>query len=106
MVIRKIFIVIGAASCFALPSNSGAQSNPALYEPAHQIAKQMLDDSAATRERAAARVRENNYYEAATEYEALVGRWQGTPDSLLSYPVLMALGGAHLEAAINLVSYG
>ena len=106
--VRNALIAICVAGAVALPRAGCAQSTfpeqlQALYDRTQQFSKAILDDTLQTSERANSRVAEGNFYQAAREYEALLGRHQDTPDSLLTYPVLMALGGAHLEAAINLV---
>ena len=98
---RKVLIFLCAAGAFALPRESFAQ--PAA--PAQQITKQILDDVAATSEAAISLAREGNYQQAARLYETLLERWPNAMDASTTYPALMVLAAAHLEAAVNRVTF-
>ena len=104
---RNILIVGCAVGSLVLASESYAQPSiqAPLYGRIQDFSKKTLDDALATSERANGHARQDNFFQAVQEYEALLARSQGIPNAMMSYPVLMALAGAHLEAAIDRVMY-
>ena len=99
------FTILSMLGSGALVSPSlGQQSTQApIYGHVQDFSKQILDEMRAASERADADVRQASFYQAAREYEGEIDRWGSTPELLLTYPVLMALAGAHLEAAFDRV---
>jgi hypothetical protein len=105
---REVLILLTVVGSLAPPSESYAQQSTQapIFGRIQQFAKTALDATVETSERANRFTREENFFEAARAYETLLAGWQDTPDVLITYPVLMALAGAHFGAAINRVAYG
>jgi hypothetical protein len=98
---RSILILLCAVGSFALAPNSWAQQSTIspIYPHVKDFSKDVLDDVQTTRELADSYVSHKEFLRAAQEYESLLKRREDTPAVLTTYPVSMALAGAHFEAA-------
>jgi len=100
-------MVLCAIISLALSSASYAQlsTQAPIYGHVQDFSKEILVSAVATSERANNFVSQKNYFQALQEYETFLHRSEGVPDVLMTYPVLLAFAGAHLEAAFDRVMY-
>src|ERR1700720_2556016 len=102
---RHVLMVLCASFPLALSSESYSQlSTPAPpYGSVQDFSQKILDNALETRDRANSSVSQKKYSQALQEYETFLHLSEGVPDALMTYPVLMAFAGAHLEAAFDRV---
>src|SRR4029077_16402625 len=102
---RHVLMVFCATFSLALSSKSYAQlsTQAPLYGHAQDFSNKILADALTTGGRANGFVSQKNYFQAQQEYETFLQPSDGIPDVLMTYPMLMAFAGAHLEAAFDRV---